>query len=147
MDEEELKFVFKKEKRFLGVFACDELPSVKMSAGTALIFNTSPRSMNNGHWISIYKNKNEIYFADSLKLDFILEEYYVTTFLKNNNVRNIKTLPFPVQPQSSRLCGLYAVYFVSNFLNKKPFEKIISVLNTKNLLLNDFIIVNNVEIR
>lgn len=141
MNEEEILNVFRKERRFLGVHACNEIVSVKLRPDSGIIFNTSPRGVSDGHWISIYKSKNNVvYFIDPLHLDFMLREQYVTSFLKYNNIYLVKTLCFPVQPINSNLCGLYCIYFLKGFFNDVCFNKMVNIFDTKNLHVNDFIV-------
>ena len=145
MNEEEIFNFFKNEKRFLGVFALDELVSVKLEIDSGLIFNTSPRIISDGHWISIYKNKNnDVYFLDSLNLEFMLSHPYVTNFFKYNNIHHVKKMCFPLQPSNSRLCGLYCIYFIKCFFKNVFFNKLVNVFNIKNLHENDFIVSNYV---
>ena len=142
MNEEEILNAFGNERRFLGVFACNELCSVKLDTDSGLIFNTSPRDVsNNGHWIAVYKNKNNVvYFLDSLHLDFMFSNHYVTSFLKYNNVQYVKTLCFPVQPIRSNLCGVYCIYFIICFLNNVSFNKLVNIFDAKNLYVNDYVV-------
>ena len=116
--------------------------SVKLETDSGLIFNTSHRDVSSyGHWIAVYKNKNNVvYFLDSLHLDFMFSNHYVTSFLKYNNVQYVKTLCFPVQPISSNLCGVYCIYFIICFLNNVSFNKIVNIFDAKNLYVNDYVV-------
>lgn len=142
MNEQELLYIFRQEKRFLGTFACDELCFVKLFPGSGFIFNTSPRCITNGHWIAVYMDfKNVVYFVDSLRLEFVLHDHYVSSFLKYNNIPFVKTLNFPIQPINSNLCGLYCIYFLKGFYNNLSFTMLVDVFETKKeLYVNDFIV-------
>ena len=146
MNEEEIKSVFKNEPRFLGVFAINEINSVKLEKDTCFIFNTLPRHITStGHWISVYRAKNDtVHIIDSLNLKFILNNHYITLFLKYNNVSCVKTISYPVQPIYSNLCGVYCIYFIICFLNNVCFNKLVNIFDAKNLYVNDFIVSNYV---
>ena len=120
MNEEEIKTVFKNEPRFIGVFAINEVGSVKLEKDTGFVFNTSHRHITTGgHWISVYRDKNGIvHLIDSLDLKFILNNQYILSFFKYNNVNYIKTMSNPVQPSYSNLCGVYCIYFIICFFKK-----------------------------
>ena len=142
MNEEEIKAMFKNEPRFLGVFAINEVDSVRLKKDSGFVFNTSHRDVtSSGHWISIYKEKNgDVCLIDSLNLKFILDNHYIISFLKCNNINYVKTLVRAVQPSFSALCGIYCIYFIKCFLNDICVNDFVNIFDAKNLFVNDYLV-------
>ena len=60
---------------FLGVFAADQIGSIKSNHLGTLIVNTEPSHLDGQHWISLCICDKDIYLYDPLSLDFHMSKY------------------------------------------------------------------------
>ena len=143
MNEQEIASLFQNvKKRFVGVYAIDELLKTKLDAGEGLVFNTSPRNVSIGHWIALYKceNDKDVFLLDSLCLPYVLNNTHLKIFLKYNKIMSIKCLPYPVQHKSSNACGMFSIYFLYRLFKNEQLCEILNSLDSKFLYTNDFIV-------
>jgi hypothetical protein len=145
MDNEEIEKIFSKENRFIGVFAIDEISEITLKKEQGLVVNTSERNIQYGHWVAIYKSKNdEVYFLDSLSIKNLINLPQFLKFFIDNNIKYVKILCHGIQPPTSQTCGAYVVYFLSHLFNGFSFLTIISKFDTRNLELNDITVLTYV---
>ena len=94
---------------FLGVFAADQLCTIKENQVGTLIVNTDPSHLSGEHWISIYLDRADIYFYDPLSLDIYKSKYFDVFLLRMNKVLHVNTLQ--IQNVNSVMCGYHALVF------------------------------------
>ena len=60
---------------FLGVFAVDQVCSLKSNQVGTIIVNTDPSYLPGGHWISLFLGDKDIFVYDPLCLYIYISEY------------------------------------------------------------------------
>ena len=72
MDSNEINLFAKqfRIKRFLGVFAVDELSLIPRNRYGLVIFNTDTSQSLGQHWLALCITKTKIFYFDSLNSDF-----------------------------------------------------------------------------
>lgn len=114
MNEDELKeLILQKQhlqKYFLGVFASDELPYLKLKKRKCcFIANTQPRGLPGEHWVAFWLENNQQ-----------PRKEYFDPFGLPPNVTSFKEFLYPKFTYSKRflqnaftnICGLYAIHFL-----------------------------------
>ena len=101
---------------FIGVFAQDQLSLIKfVKIPFSVVINLDYSDQTGSHWLSIHVSRGTIEIFDSLGFKYKYFNNYpllIISFI-NRFSFNRKILCSPVlQPSSSKLCGLYAIYFV-----------------------------------
>ena len=143
MNEDEIKSIFRRENKFKGCYAIDEISTIVLKKNEGLIMNTSPRHITNGHWVAFYRDSNnEFYYVDSLALPELLANPYIVTFLKMNFVNYLNMLLKPIQAPTSSMCGLFVVYFLLHLFKNVKFNIICNRFEYVNLDVNDFMLSN-----
>ena len=113
MDTIDLKIIissdYKLSKTFGGVFAYDRLPSVVRTFPSSYIVNTDSAKKKGRHWIALY--------FESSKLCDIFDSYGLTPFgriysFASDNSETVHYNNLFLQDPSSKLCGLYCLYFL-----------------------------------
>jgi hypothetical protein len=104
------------------VCAADQLPQVKLKKPTLFISNTEERDKKGAHWVLLGKpNENELIYFDSLCTPPLTKYYY--NFLQHNSAgTTFKTNKFPIQSESTSLCGMYTVLLFWHLRTGRPFE-------------------------
>ena len=112
------------KKNFLGVFAQDQLESLKPKPYNFFVVNLDFSSEPGSHWIGVKFKKSIIEVYDSFGMQisgWYRRPYYLLNFLfKYSNSHSISITP-KLQDASSNICGLYCLYFLHPFpsLDKK----------------------------
>lgn len=130
MNTTQIEKVFEKNKRFLGVFPSDRVPSLKrFSTEKGLIVNLDPASKPGSHWVALFitprgKGKKTLVeyfdsygFPPMVNLPRSKQQNYRIVF---NKCR--------LQGYNTTTCGQFCVYFVSQRLKNKSFAWIVSKL-------------------
>lgn len=123
MDSQQILSEFKNEKRFIGVFPRNNLPSNLSSSANALIINTDSSSEPGEHWVAIYiENKKGEYF-DSFGLPPLH-----TDFIKflNNQCDSWIYNSCTIQHYKSKSCGKFCINFIKTRLKGDSYSKFIS---------------------
>jgi len=123
--------IFKRLERintFLGVFSCDNLPTI-LSSPSFFVVNTDGENLPGSHWIGVRVSNTNIEIYDSLRL-----KTYPKQLLDLFQSKPVKNIPL-VQSKDSFLCGLYACFFII-YRNIHPFTKLCSLFS-HNLSQND----------
>ena len=94
---------------FLGVFAADQIGSIKSNHLGTLIVNTEPSHLNGQHWISFCICDKEIYLYDPLSLNFHMSNYIRNFLIKMHKNFHFNTMK--VQTTDSVMCGYHALVF------------------------------------
>ena len=96
----------KKFKNYLGVFTIEEYNALnlKNKKNFSLILFISNISKNLGHFVTIFKSENKIFFCDSYGKN--------VTFYKKK-IKNINFyLNYKLQSNNTTICGGYSIFFV-----------------------------------
>ena len=116
---------FKNYKCYVGTFACDQMPLLRIRKRPfALIMNTDPISEPGQHWVALFvtKNKTAEYF-DSYGLSPLNPEVY--QFLNHNNVNSLAYNTNQIQGINTTTCGAYCVLFLKLRCQNISFQEII----------------------
>ena len=96
--------------KFCGVYASDRLPLNCGSGTSAMVVNLDPHNKPGSHWVAIYINNNVGEYFDSYGLPPLNPN--ILNFLKTNCrlwLYNVKS----IQNETSRVCGHYCIWFLS----------------------------------
>lgn len=94
---------------FLGVFAVDQVCSLKSNQVGTIIVNTDPSYLPGGHWISLFLGDKDIFVYDPLCLYIYISEYLKKFFIRMNKVLHFNTIQ--IQRLDSVMCGYHALVF------------------------------------
>ena len=124
---------------FIGVYSQNELSAIKFAkVPFSLIVNLDYNQESGSHWLVIHICKDTIEIFDSLGLNFMYFKHYpqliINFIFKFSFNRHVLCSPV-LQPPTSRLCGLYSVYFILA-RQTKSFEKCLKPFGS-NLYEND----------
>ena len=108
----EIQKYYKNERRFIGVFSRNNLPT-KIKAATYVI-NVDQYADIGTRLIALFCNRNEIAYFDSFGFEHILEE--IKEFIRN---KNQKANIFRVQTNDPVLCGYLCIGFIDFMLAGK----------------------------
>ena len=108
----EIQKYYKNERRFIGVFSRNNLPT-KIKAATYVI-NVDQYADIGTRLIASFCNRNEIAYFDSFGFEHILEE--IKEFIRN---KNQKANIFRVQTNDPVLCGYLCIGFIDFMLAGK----------------------------
>ena len=108
----EIQKYYKNERRFIGVFSRNNLPT-KIKAATYVI-NVDQYADIGTRLIALFCNRNEIAYFDSFGFEHVLEE--IKKFIGN---KNIKANTFRVQANYSVMCGYFCIGFIDFMLAGK----------------------------
>jgi len=127
---------------FLNVFSRDNLPDSIPFYPCSLIINTDTNNLPGKHWIAVYINRYKVaeYF-DSLNQPRLHD---IALWMNRFSWTVRKVTSFPLQSNTSLMCGGYVLYFV----NERPLKnncKSALELFSKNCDKNDVILTKYVE--
>jgi len=124
----QIRRAMRKNKKFLGVYAADELP-LKKPGG--LIVNTDKRHLPGTHWIAIHVNKRgECEYFDSYGLPPMVQEHI--DYSEKCTI-NKKTLQSPF----SSLCGHYCMLYLDSKFRGKSLNQFLKQFKQENIYSND----------
>ena len=116
-----------KKCNFIGVFACDQLPSeTTLSRPLALVVNTDPSHRGGRHWLAIYIDRNNTgSFFDSFGNP---PERFSDTIVKflRENCTMIRHQTLQLQSKCSAVCGQYCIFFLNRMCKTNNFSKILA---------------------
>ena len=126
-------------KIFEGCFPCDLLPSLK-KCPTALIVNLDPHEKQGSHWITLYVEKDQIFYFDSLALP--VSSCIVKSFLKNFKIvkRNVRLYQSPLSKTCAHHC-ISLIYYLSQGYSIFKYITLLDSINNTDLFVTK--IVNN----
>ena len=103
----EIQKYYQNEPRFNGVYSRDNLPKIKDGA---YVINLDEYSDIGTHWMTSYKQNNDVTYFDSFGVEHIPKE--IRTFISN---KNIKANIFRIQAYNSIMCGYFCIRLI-NFM-------------------------------
>lgn len=132
---------------FLGVFACNQLPTgdfYKLPA--CAIINTDPSTMPGAHWLAIYMMEDgTAAFFDSFGVPPMSEIFppSIYSFLQKNCPR-IQYSNRQVQDFTSDKCGQHCIFFLYHMQKKCNYHGVMAKYS-HNLVRNDTLVYNFVQ--
>lgn len=127
-------------KYFLGVFACDTLPTriPKVNKHLLLICNTDKISKPGEHWIAIhFSSDNTATYFDSFGM--YPQNPYIINFLKTNATK-VTFNSRMIQSVFSMYCGHFCALFLYFMVKGRSLSDFVKMFKNKNLKDNDKIV-------
>ena len=81
MNSFEIEKLLERDKRFLGCFPHDKLPSFPKQFPRSLIINTDDSTRLGDHWVGVILNKDKCFYFDSYGVPIL--DKNIIDFLKN----------------------------------------------------------------
>ena len=110
-------------KKFLGVFAVDELSLIPKNRLGLDIFNTDTSQSVGQHWVALCITKTRIFYFDSLNIDFQYSTHF-TDFMKYTKKELIWNT-IQIQSNISEKCGIHCLVFcyaMQKYKNKRGYK-------------------------
>ena len=125
MDSNEINLFAKqfRIKRFLGVFAVDELSLIPRNRHGLVIFNTDTSQSLGQHWLALCITKTKNFYFDSLNSNFQHSPHF-TDFMKYTKKELIWNT-IQIQSNISEKCGIHCLVFcyaMHKYKNKRSYE-------------------------
>ena len=115
-------------KRFLGVFAVDELSLIPQNRQGLVIFNTDTSQSVGQHWVALCITKTSILYFDSLSNNFQQLPHF-TNFMKHRRKELIWN-KIQIQSNISEKCGIHCLVFcyaMQEYKNKRSYENFLKL--------------------
>ena len=130
MDSNEINLFAKqfRIKRFLGVFAVDELSLIPQNRHGLVIFNTDTSQSLGQHWVALCITKTKIFYFDSLNSKFQQSSHF-TDFMKYSKKELIWNT-IQIQSDISQKCGIHCLVFcyaMQEYKNKRSYENFLKL--------------------
>lgn len=124
----QIRNIMKKFKKFVGVFAIDQLNLVPVRKEMGFILNTDPSTKKGSHWVAVYiVNNDSIEYYDSFGEDpprrFMKGIKKLIDKLKPEVYMKFKINRVIDQRSNSGNCGLLAMNFLINRFKGIPFKE------------------------
>ena len=123
MDEDEIYYLMRHKKDFIGVFARNELPVFDLQTKATLIVNTQDRWHSGEHWIALKIDRTRCFYFDPLAmlpmLSIITKMKNLTLYYTENAAQNIW----------STNCGYHVVYYLYNNVGARNDTEAITYIN------------------
>jgi len=127
MNTTEIDNYFKYCSRYYGTYPRDILPQY-IPNDSGIIINTDKSTQSGEHWVAVYKSTNGIpVYFDSFGL--IPTRPEIVKFIKDNTSMGWFYNAINFQSIFSDTCGLYCIYFLTNYFNGGSFETFRAVFN------------------
>lgn len=127
-------------RNYLGTFSSNNIPSLFHSQNEAsVIVNLSPVGTLGTHFISLMKQNEQYFLADSLGLTWNDLPSTIQMYVPSNVVI---MYPIPLQSLLSSFCGFYAILFILNFNTYNSTPGLIPFSTQRN---NDSICLHNIH--
>ena len=123
---------------FLGVYACDEEPSIKNKNNFKLIFNTGTHDSNGEHFVAVARQNKKLYYFDPLGQN--VNNVFILNFLKKTlTEKKYFFNSVQIQDDQSISCGFFCIAYLISIKKKISMRKFISnfFIRKDKLLLND----------
>jgi len=135
MNTTDINQCFRKNKKYIGTFCCDNLEMSDLPE-YGFIFNTDPCRNEGEHWVALFvKNKMAEYF-DSFGMPPMNEELY--NYIINSDCSLAYNTRVIQHPLSTR-CGEYAVCFLKQRFKNTSTADILSQFSS-DLSMNDIFV-------
>ena len=108
-------------KNFMGTFAVDELLTISEDRCGLMIFNTESSEKKGQHWIAVCISKTNVFYYDSLNLDFIFQ-IEISNFLLRLK-KNVFYNKIITQPAVSNKCGVHCLVFCFHMTEIQSFQR------------------------
>ena len=124
---------------FKGVFSADNIPNFE--SNFVIICNLSNVLEVGSHFVVIARIQNDLYYLDSLAVNFINKKLKMYMDGLKNNSGCINYLTKPIQSIFSSGCGIYCIFFTLLLHASEPID---ALLPFKELKFNDEICIGNI---
>ena len=124
----EIQKYYQNEPRFNGVYSRDNLPKIKDGA---YVINLDEYSDIETHWMTSYKQNNDVTYFDSFGVEHIPKK--IKKFIRN---RSIKTNIFRIQAYDSIMCGYFCIGFFDFMLTGKTLTEFTNPFSPNNFIKN-----------
>ena len=126
---------------FIGIYAKDYWPRLRVNFPQAYIFNTAKlKSSGIFHWVAVY-------FVSKTKAEFFDSFGHTPTFYGLNHffnsIHSVNTVVFnslAIQPLLFLKCALYAMFFIIQRCKKISILQFINIFDTNQSFSNDVLI-------
>ena len=129
----EIQKYYKNKPRFNGVFSRNNLPK-KIKDG-AYVINLDEYADVGARWISLFSNRNELFYFHSFGVEQFLDK--IKEFIGN---KNIETNISGVQANNSVTCGYFCIGFIDFTLAGKKLTDYTNLFSPHDFKTNDNII-------
>ena len=136
------KFLRTKDN-YLGTFPVDRLPDLPKKFPKSIIINTDQSNKPGDHWIALVLTEVHAFYFDSFGLGIVDQQ--VRDFLLPR-YSNIIFSSLCIQHILSDKCGYFCIYFVKCVNSVKSYYNLLSNFRIDNLKLNDFIVMQKLNI-
>lgn len=121
------------KKKFLGVYAKDQLPKYAHRGYYVINLDTSDKP--GSHWVALEINKKGAIFFDSYGLK--PKDVYILRFLKGKKIKyNQKHVQHPL----STTCGQWCIYFIWRRSTNWTLQEMLRAFFPKRFLTNDHVL-------
>ena len=127
-----------KKRKFVGVFAANEVLNVNERHPFSIIFNTGRVGTPGLHFVAVFVTRTSVYYFDSFGEETIQQD--ISKFIKKLN-KPCVMLCQAIQHRKSNFCGFYALAFLiwMSVKKKKP-QSFYSLFSYSDLRENDNIV-------
>ena len=113
-------------KNFIGCYAKDQIFLIENNK--SIIMNLQNSNQPGRHWVALKRVKNSIFIFDSFGIGYLP----IGIFKVYKNFKIITNM-YQIQDNSSNLCGMFCVLFISyDIKNKNDFIKFLTLSNSNN---------------
>lgn len=133
MNTVEVDHFLKSYRYYHGTYPRDLIPKY-IPNNYGLIVNTDKSNMPGEHWVALYKVNDCVIYFDSFGLPPLHEE--IIKFIKANSIKGWYYNTINFQSVYSNTCGVYCVFYLTNYFNGGNFENFCKIFNF-NCNIND----------
>lgn len=126
------------ERRVIGVFAADRLPSALPQTPFGFIVNTDIHSKPGVHWCAFFSDASGRFeFFDSYGRPPGINSHYFKRWIEIK-AKTVHTNHIQIQSDNSTLCGLYSILFLRQRLAGYTFQQFLNRFDAVSLYSNDY---------
>ena len=138
MDSNEIEDILNYDKRFMGCYASNQLPSIQTPFRKSLIINTAPSHTVGEHWVALVMHKKRCFYFDSFGLPVINLD--ILHFLRK--YKKVTYTDVCIQSTFSDYCGKFCIACIKNVHDRHSYDDFIDQFDFVNLYKNDSIVGN-----
>ena len=138
MYSDEIETILTDNKKKLGCYASNQLPTTPSSFPKSLIINTATSDTAGEHWVALIMNRKRCYYFDSFGLPIINGN--ILHFL--DGYEKVTTSTMCIQNVFSTYCGKFCIAFIKYVHSKHSYNQFIDQFDFVKLYKNDLIVEN-----
>ena len=124
-------------KRVVGVYAADQLPTRVVKHPYGFIANTQGHQLPGEHWCAFYDDgQGHILFFDSYGRLPSENSVFFQRWL-NTRAKSVRINRTQIQSDDSTVCGLYCIIFLRKVLTGHTLEQFVHLFDSNNTSAND----------